>query len=184
MSDIRLYHHPRSPYSRIGVHKIVEAGIDCRAIPFTGPPDGNSFADPTETPAKLAYNRMDVARMSERAGLSITPPDPFDVDFDAAVRAAIAAEAAGVGLAFAHALGEARWGAGRDVSDPEVLKSCTDRIGWDGYDPEDGSVARAYVRHRKLIEQDQVFGVPFLVWDDRKYWGQDRIDLFIEEYGA
>lgn len=182
MSDIRLYHHPRSPYSRIGVHKVHAAGIPCQAIPFTGPPEGSEFSDPTSNPAKLAYYREDVARMTARAGLPMNPPDLFSVDFDPAIKAAVAAERAGHGLAFAHAIGEARWGAGRDVSDPDVLRTCADAIGWDDYDPEEEGLARTYVAHRKLIEQDQAFGVPFLVWGTRKYWGQDRIDLFLEEF--
>ena len=181
--DIRLYHHPRSPYSRIGVHKIVKSGIEVRAIPFTGPPKGSEFFDPTSNPAKLAYYRMDVGRMTARAGLSIAPPDPFDVDFEPVSMASIAAEQAGFGLSFAHAVAEARWGQGKDLSDPDVIKACAEEIGWISFDTDTASpgLKRAYVQHRRLIEDDGVFGVPFLVSGDEKFWGQDRIDLFLEE---
>lgn len=183
---IRLYYHARSPYSRLGVHLIADSGIDCETIVFTGPPEGIPFSDPTENPAKLDYFRHDVGRMTARLGLPLHPPENFMTDFDPAIRAGIAAGQAGYGLAFAHALSEARWGEGKDVADPAVLEACAAAAGWTGFDPNGAESAskRGYVQQRRLIEQDKVFGVPFLVWGERKYWGHDRFDLFLEEYRA
>lgn len=179
-NEIRVYYHPRSPYSRLGVHLLADRAIPCRAIPFTGPPEGVAFADPSQNPAKLAYFRQDIARMTARLGLPLQSPATMDPDFDLAIRAGIAAELAGNGLAFAHLISEARWGRGADVSDPSVVESCLEQAG--GGESDGRAVKRAYVEHRRLIEADQVFGVPFLVWVDQKYWGHDRFELFLDVY--
>lgn len=80
MEIIRIYHSFRSPYSRLGLHVIDRAKLDVELIPFTGPPDGIPFNDPTTNTLKLAYARLDVHRMTKRMGLPLSPPDPFDVD--------------------------------------------------------------------------------------------------------
>lgn len=188
MSGIRVYHSFRSPYARLGLHKIARAGLNVELIPFTGPPEGTPFADPVANKPKLAYYREDVARMTMRMGLSILPPDLFDVDFVPSYKAAIAADADGFGMAFALAVADARWGEGKNISDFDVLKACADSVGWNA-DAVEGaqdalSVAKMMKKHRELIEEDQVFGVPFAVAGGAKYWGHDRFDLLIETVSA
>ena len=113
-------------------------------------------------------------------------PDTFDVDFGPATRAFVAADREGAGLAFAVAVSDARWGAGKDISDIALLAEMLDGTGLSPSLAEaaqaDPSIDAVLQAHRDAIEADGVFGVPFVVWDGRKYWGQDRIDLFLEEY--
>lgn len=188
MASIRLYHSFRSPYSRLGLHKVARAGLDVVLIPFTGPPEGVAFNDPVANPAKLAYYREDVARMTMRLGLPIKPPGPFDVDLVPSYKAAIAAAAEGFGMTFALAVSDARWGKGENISDLDVLKACAVDVGWygDGVDKSQGalSVGKAMKEHRAMIEEDQVFGVPFAVSNGAKFWGHDRMDLLIELSGG
>jgi len=188
MTPIRLYHSFRSLYSRLGLHKIARAGLDVELIPFTGPPEGVAFNDPGANPAKLAYYREDVARITMRLGLPIKPPDPFDVDLVPSYNAAVAAHTDGFGMAFALAVSDARWGKGENISDLDVLKTCAVDIGWhgEGVDKAQGaiSVGKAMKKHRVMIEEDQVFGVPFAVANGAKFWGHDRMDLLIELSGA
>lgn len=184
MPAIRLYHSFRSPYSRLGLHKVSRAGLDVELIPFTGPPEGTPFADPLANKPKLAYYREDAVRMTMRMGLPITPPEPFDVDLVPSYKAAIAADEDGLGMAFALAVSDARWGEGKNISELEVLKECADSVGWNAGAVDSAqsalSVGKAMTKHRELIEEDQVFGVPFAVAAGAKYWGHDRFDLLIE----
>ena len=184
MSDFRVYHSFRSPYSRLGLHIIAKAGLEPELIPFTGPPDGAQFDDPAANRLKLAYYMQDIPRMTARAGLPIAFPDPFDVDLIPSYKAAVAASAAGKGLAFALAVSDARWGEGRNVSDIGVLKDCATKIGWSAEEVEQAqgsmSVAKALRRHRDMIAEDGVFGVPFAVFKGQKFWGQDRFDLLVD----
>lgn len=181
----RCYFAFRSPYSRLGLHKLAKAGFKGRLIPFTGPPDGASFADPTANKYKLAYYRQDVLRMTWRMSLPIALPDPFDVDFTLADRAFAAADQAGFGLAFAVAASDKRWGEGKNISDPAVIAEAAQAAGWRGCDLDavasDASITAALDANRDLIAKDGVFGVPFLVDGRDKYWGQDRFDIWLEE---
>ena len=188
MPEIRVYFAFRSPYSRLALQKLSAAGIGARLIVFTGPPEGTPFEDPVQNKPKLAYYREDVVRMTKRAGLPFTPPKPFEVDCTAADRAFVAAEAAGKGMAFALAVSEVRWGDGRNISDHAVLKDCMAAAGLDPVLVEtaqmDDTVAETFAAQRALHEQDQVFGVPFMVAESGKYWGHDRIDIMLEDLGV
>ncbi|MBI1391148.1 MAG: hypothetical protein GC152_00270 [Alphaproteobacteria bacterium] len=181
---IRVYHAFRSPYSRLGLHVLKRAGLTCDVIPFTGPPDGIPFADPTKNAPKLRYYNQDAPRMTMRMGLPIRPPKPFDVDYSLANRALVAAQADGFGLDYAIAVSDARWGDGKNVSDLDVLKDAATAIGWraDAVDAaqSDDDVADRLGQMREMIEKDGVFGVPFAVIGDQKFWGHDRFDLIAE----
>lgn len=186
MTETRVYFGFRSPYSRLGLNVLHRAGYPVRLIPFTGPPDGTGFRDPLADAVKLKYYQQDVLRMTIRMGLPIAMPDPFDVDMAPSYRAFIAADAAGAGMAFALAVSEARWAEGKNISDADVLADCAATAGLDRGLPaealNDPATAQALVDQRALIEQDNVFGVPFLVRGTDVFWGHDRIELFLAEY--
>ncbi len=185
MSDIRVYHAFRSPYSRLGLHKIERAGLDVDLIPFTGPPEGVPFNDPMANKPKLAYYGLDASRMTMRMGLPITMPNPFEVSPSAANKGAVAAERDGRGLAFAIAVADARWGEGKNISDMDVLTACADQCGWSAEAlcaaQDDPGVIEILKKQREQIAEDGVFGVPFAVMGVSKYWGHDRFDLLIDD---
>lgn len=180
----RCYFGFRSPYSRLGLHKLANSGVEAELIPFTGPPEDAPFADPTANKYKLAYYQQDVVRMTARMRLPIALPDPFDVDFTPANRAFIAADRAGHGLAFALAISDKRWGEGGNVSDPSIIAEAAKAAGWAGYGPDavasDPTITAQLAADRQCIAEDGVFGVPFLVDGQNKYWGQDRFDIWLE----
>ena len=185
MPSARIYYSLRSPYSRLGLHIAQRNKLSAQLIPFTGPPEGAPFHNPTENALKMRYYQLDAPRMTMRMGLPIQMPNPFEVSFDAANKAFVAADRAGLGLAFAVAASDARWGRGEDVSELGVLKSCAEQIGLDPESvsaaQEDSSVSDVLKAHRELIKKDGVFGVPFAVYGDAKYWGHDRFDLLVED---
>ena len=182
MSKPRVYFGFRSPYSRLGLHVIAREGLDVDLIPFSGPPDGEPFADPFDYPAKLEYYRQDVPRATMRMGLPIKAPDPFDVDYGPANWAFIMADREGKGLALAVTLSDARWGEGKNISDPAVISDCLSAVDCkvDLSHIDDSEVDTALAHHRTLINQDRVFGVPFGVVGDQKFWGHDRFDILCE----
>jgi 2-hydroxychromene-2-carboxylate isomerase len=185
MKPIRVYHSYRSPYARLGLHILDRAGLDAELIPFTGPPEGNQFDDPVANKLKLAYYMLDVPRMTMRMGLPIKPPTPFEVDMAPAYKASVAASRDGKGLPFALAVADARWGEGKDVSDMAVLKACAEKCGWDASAVEAAQdapfVAKQMKEHRDMITEDGVFGVPFAVMGEAKYWGHDRFPILVED---
>ena len=189
---LRVYFAFRSPYSRLGLHKVARAGLAARLpttlIPFTAPAGGAAFLDPTGSPPKLGYYAEDAPRMTARMGLPFALPNPFEVDYAPANRAFRAARAAGRALPFALAVSDARWGEGRDVSDEGVLADCAVAAGVpEGTDlaAEPGEAVRA---DRARLDEDGVFGVPFAVLtrggQRERFWGQDRFDLLVEAFGG
>ncbi len=185
MADIRVYHSFRSPYSRLGLHMLDRSGLDAELIPFTGPPDGHGFSDPSANPLKLAYYMNDVPRMTMRMGLPIRAPNPFEIDLAPSYKASVAASRDGKALAFALAVSDARWGEGRDVSDLGVLRECAKKIDWSASAVDaaqtDDSIDKEMKRHREMIAEDGVFGVPFAVMNGVKYWGHDRFHILAED---
>ncbi|MCZ6765229.1 MAG: DsbA family protein [Alphaproteobacteria bacterium] len=191
--DIRMYFHFRSPYSRIGLHRITWAGLEPDLIVFTGPPPGNIFRDPADNPAIQRYVTRDIIRLAVKLDLPTKRPRPFDVNFALASRAFVAAKQAGKGFDYALAVSDARWADGKDISDLVLLRELAASVGLDGtlVDAAQDSVAvrDAMAEYRALGEQDGAFGVPFFVVrkDGKKaqaYWGQDRVDMLLEDHGA
>jgi len=178
----------RSPYSRIGLAKLKQAGVTPVVIPFTGPPDGAPFFNPTDSRPKLEYYLEDIPRMTARAELKMGFPDPFELTNDLANRAFHFADAAGKGFAFACAASEARWGEGRDLNRHEVLAEIAAGLGLDLPDSAalkaSDSINTAIAAARQAVNDHGVFGVPFLIAESGKYWGQDRFDLYLETLSA
>ena len=112
-------------------------------------------------------------------------PSPVEIDFLPSYRAAIAAELAGSGLAFALAVSDARWGEGRNISNLDVLADCSVQVGLDRevvYSAQtDEKIGEVMQDNRRLIAEDQVFGVPFAVANGQKYWGHERFEIMVEK---
>lgn len=188
MTDqLRVYFGVRSPYSRLGLHKVASArlgGVDLTLIPFSRPAGGAAFLNPTDSPPKLGYYAEDAPRMTARMGLPFAFPQPFEVDYAPANRAFYAAREEGFALPFALAVSDARWGEGQDVSDPDVLEACARTAGVpEGVNlrGKPGGLARD---DQALCDEDGAFGVPFAVLERggerQRFWGQDRFDLLVE----
>ncbi|GGY46667.1 DsbA family protein [Parvularcula lutaonensis] len=188
MTCLRLYFHPRSPYSRLGLRLVAREGLPAKVSTslhvFDGPPGDAPFLNPTDSKPKLRYMLEDAPRMTMRAGLPIAPPLRPEPDYSPSITAFHAAREAGKGLEFALAVSDARWGRSEDIADPECLKSCAERAGLDAHTDLGRAPEGATDADRALIERDQVFGVPFAVLDDgkrtQKFWGHDRFELLAE----
>lgn len=189
MSDRpRCYFAFRSPFSRLGLHKLARAGVDFEVLPFLGPPEGVPFMDPMGSPLKRSYFAMDAMRMTARMGLPIALPKPFDVDMALPTGLFFLANEAGKGLDYAIAVSDARWGQGRDISDPALLADIVTSLDLDpafvGQVGDSETVIAGLAGARAQIAEDGVFGVPFLVSGGEKFWGHDRFDLFLETAAA
>ena len=179
----RCYFGFRSPYSRLGLHKLARAGFDGELTPFI-PGKESGFVDPLSNPNKRDYLVQDVYRMTVRLGLPLALPDPFDPDYTPSIAAFQAANAAGHGMAFALAVSDLRWGQGLDISKTDVLAKAAMLAEWEGFDPDalpNGDALDAILNgYRDQADADGVFGVPFLIDGADKFWGHDRFDLWLE----
>ncbi len=186
--SVRFYFSFRSPYAWLAYERFERAmrglPVTAQQIPVFPPPDYPN--DPAAVPAKLAYIVHDSARIAREYGLpAMNWAGDVDTNWMRPHAAFVHAASAGKGEAFARAAFRARFCEGRNIGEDDTLRDLAKRS---GLDPE--AVVRAAddpELHRTVglgflqAGQDGVFGVPFFVWRDQRFWGNDRIEWLIRE---
>jgi len=158
--------------------------IDAPALfPRTG---GQVLAERHES--RKAYRLQELARWSKRLGMKLDlQPFFFPVNPAPATYAIIAAQAAGGGdlAGLVRAFPRAVWAEGRNIADDEVVKAILAENGFDPAVADRGmfTAADVYVRNLDEAVARGVFGLPFYIVGEEKFWGQDRLEL-LEDYLA
>lgn len=132
-------------------------------------------------PSRLAYRAQELRRWSRKLGMPLTPePRHFPVNAAPSSYAVIAADRAGGGdlPGLIHAFCRAVWAEERDISDDAVIRDCLAENGFDPALATRGLLTGAEVYAANLEEAVRrgVFGVPFYIVGDERFWGQDRLD--------
>lgn len=185
IEPVRMYFAFRSPYSWIATERIIQEKIPVDPIAFVKPPADTPPPNPITSPAKGAYVARDVVRLTKRLGFDFALPDPFDIDFVRPNNVFQLAKEEDKALAFMLTAYRARFVAGRNISQDEVLCDIALEA---GLDPDASLVAadsmdlraRSFLDMEKTLETDRPFGVPFFVFQGEPFWGQDRVDLLLE----
>jgi len=194
----RLYFSFRSPYSWMAVERLRRAVPDLferfELFPYWDP-DATMQRALRERGAELPYQQMskakhlyvlgDTKRLAARLGLRMAWPVDIDPWWELPHLAWLAARRAGLAERCYDALVEARWGAGADICEAEVFGKV---VGDAGLDAEAllAAAGRDDVRAEGLeclvaAYEDDVFGVPYLRLGRQRFWGLDRVGLFVEE---
>ncbi len=133
-------------------------------------------------PARRAYYAQDLARQAAKAGLPILAAPTFwpanSAPASYAIIAAQSAKGAGDLHGFVAAISAAVWRDGRDIADAGVI---ADLMAASGFDPAIADrgmfmAADEYARNVDDAAAAGVFGVPFIVAGDARFWGQDRLE--------
>ena len=139
-----------------------------------------------EQPLKGDYSRHDFPRMARFHKVPFTLPSKFPVGTVAASRAFYWLHDRDPKLAkrFAHAIFDAFYTRGRDVSDPAVALAIAQETGADRAALE-GALADPVVKERLKTEVDAaiakgVFGSPYFIVDGEPFWGVDRLPMLEE----
>lgn len=132
-------------------------------------------------PSRNDYSAQDRARQARKLGLPFDPQPLFAAANPApAAYAVIAAQAAGGGdlAGFVASLSRALWAEGRDISDDDVIRAALEAHGYAANTADKAMLMAAETYGANLEEAVNrgVFGVPFFVTGDQKFWGQDRLD--------
>jgi 2-hydroxychromene-2-carboxylate isomerase len=133
--------------------------------------------------AKHRYILVDARRLARSQGLSIAWPVDVDPHWEVCHSAWIAAQELGVGERLYDALCAARWGLGSDICDPKVVASAAADA---GLDPaiarafEDPTIREKGVRALYDAWYDDIFGVPYFRVGRDRFWGFDRLPLFLD----
>jgi 2-hydroxychromene-2-carboxylate isomerase len=138
-------------------------------------------------PSRLAYRDQELRRQAKKQGVRLDLKPTYDGANPAPSSYAIlAAQKAGGGdlgglvQGFARAL----WAEGRNIADPEVVAEIMAANGFDPAIADRGMMmaADAYGANLEEAVLRGVFGVPFYLVGEEKFWGQDRLedlDLFL-----
>ncbi len=188
LRQIDYYFAPMSPFTYLagdGLEEIA-ARQDCviRYIPLDAPAlfprtGGQVLAE--RHPSRNAYRLQELRRQAKKRGLPLLMPPPFfPVNPAPASYAIIAAAKAGGGdlAGLVQSFPRAVWADGRDIADDEVVK---DLLARHGFDPSVAdrymlAAAETYANNLEEAVSRGVFGVPFYIVGDERFWGQDRLD--------
>ena len=132
-------------------------------------------------PARNAYAAQDRARQARKLGLPLDPAPLYRSANPApAAYALIAAQQAGGGdlATYVQAISRAVWAKGRDFSEDAVIHAALTEAGFDPKVADRGMLMAAETYGANLEEAVSrgVFGVPFFVVGEEKFWGQDRLE--------
>ncbi len=142
---------------------------------------------PKRHPFRQAYRLQELPRLARRAGLPITlHPKHWPVDATRACHAVIAAGEGGADMmALSQAFLRACWAEERDISDPATIDAILAAHGQPAADDLDLVAAgETYQANTKLALEKGVFGAPFFVVGEEKFWGQDRLDYLDDHLGS
>ncbi len=190
----------RSPYSWLAtrlVQRNLPQNVDLEWVPFWEP-DSESvealMAQKAEFPyqkmtdAKHRYILQDVRRLARDLGFEMRWPVDEAPHWEVAHLGYIKARQLGGERAYVDGVYRARWEQGRNISDPTVIADVANEAGLDGQ-----AVAFAYrdpaVRNEGIecllrIYRNDIFGVPYFMHKRDRFWGLDRLNLFLRSVGG
>lgn len=188
---VDYYMTPLSPWTFLGHGRLREIcalhGATIRIKPVDMGarvlPAGGGLPLAQRSAQRKAYRLVELRRWSARREVALNlHPKHFPVPADDACRLIIAAVLeAGEDAAFtlADALMKGVWQQDRDVSDAHTLRAIAHETGLDA----DALMRRIPDTHQvyeantaEALER-QVFGVPWYVFRDEPFWGQDRLEM-------
>lgn len=188
MPQIDYYFTPRSPFVYLAGQRLEQIAARNGATIAYKPLDPNALFPRTggkvraeRHPSRNEYRDQDLARQARKLGLKIDIQPMFlGANTAPASYAIISAQRAGGGdlgglvAAFARAV----WAEGRDISEDEVVKATLSAHGFDPAVADRGMLAAAetYAANLEEAVSRGVFGVPFYVVGQEKFWGQDRLE--------
>jgi 2-hydroxychromene-2-carboxylate isomerase len=139
--------------------------------------------------SRKAYRLQELERWSRRLGVPLKlQPRHFPTNPAPAAYAIIAAQEKGGGDLdkLVTGLSRACWEEDRDIAEDDVIRDCLGAAGYDTGLAFSGMLLGAEIYPRNLEDAVEagVFGVPFFVVGDARFWGQDRLDFLAEHLGV
>jgi 2-hydroxychromene-2-carboxylate isomerase len=188
LRQIDYYFAPMSPFTYLagaGLEEIA-ARHDCaiRYVPLDAPAlfprtGGQTLAE--RHPVRKEYRLQELRRQAKKRGVALNmQPSFFPVNPAPASYAIIAAAKAGGGdlAGLVQSFPRAVWLEDRNIAEDEVVKNLLVKHGFDPSVADRYMLAAAetYANNLEEAVSRGVFGVPFYIVGDEKFWGQDRLE--------
>ncbi len=131
--------------------------------------------------SRIEYRAQELPRQAKKLGLPFTlKPAHWPTNAAPAAYAFVAAQNAGGGDLgqLAHALMRAVWAEDKDIAQDDVIRACLEKAGFDPALADSGLLegAQTYARNLDEAVEAGVFGAPFYIVGEQRFWGQDRIE--------
>ena len=132
--------------------------------------------------SRMEYRAQELPRQAKKVGLPFNlKPAHWPTNGAPAAYAFIAAQNAGGGDLgkLAHVITRSVWADEKDIAQDDVVRACLAEAGFDPDLADSGMLegAETYARNLEEAVARGVFGAPFYIVDDQRFWGQDRIAL-------
>ena len=198
MAIPRVYFSFRSPYSWLALERLSARQLRdaFEYIPFWEP--RGPVADALATigggthyrqmsRARHLYILQDVKRLAAAQSMPMVWPVDKDQCWDLPHLAWLACRRSGRQWEIYDRFIECRWGRGVDICVEEnisdILSDCgLQDITLDDFYADDDLVAEG-AEALKLAYDDDVFGIPYFKAGVHRFWGQDRLDVFLQHLG-
>lgn len=199
MARLRCYFSFRSPYSWLAMKSLAKQGMQVGStleyLPFIEPAGelaqrlydmGGECLYRTMSPQKHLYILGDIKRQAKELGL--TPKWPVDVDVDWSIphKVFLVLTDDAIKQSFLLTCADKRFLEGKNIFNwgecQSILLQWLDKTTAaqviDDAQSEKGLSLMTDVCYQAYI--DDVFGVPFFIAKREKYWGNDRLDRFVQ----
>lgn len=136
---------------------------------------------PQRHPSRIDYRAQALTREARKLDMPFNlKPAHWPTNGAPAAYAFIAAQNAGGGDlgGLAHAIFRAVWAEEKDIAEDDVVRACLESAGFDPALADSGLLegAETYARNLEEAVEAGVFGAPFYIIGDQKFWGQDKIE--------
>ena len=191
MPDIDYYFSVLSPFAYLAGDRLerIAAGHGARVryhpVDIVAIGSATGWTPPARRhPARLEYRRQEMTRIAGEVGLPIRlapahwPTDPLPASRALAAAIAAAGDSGGDPAPLIRAVLRAVWTEERDIGDPATVDAI---LRQQGYDPARLAPLLAageatYRADSAAAPERGVFGVPFYLVGEARFWGQDRLD--------
>ena len=132
-------------------------------------------------PSRQEYRAQELPRQAKKLGMPLNlRPAHWPTNGAPAAYAFIAAQNAGGGDLgkLAHVITRSVWADEKDIAQDDVVRACLEEAGFDPSLADSGLLegAETYAANLEEAVEKGVFGAPFYIVGDERFWGQDRID--------
>ncbi len=130
---------------------------------------------------RIEYRAQELPRQARKLGMPFNlQPAHWPTNGAPAAYAFIAAQNAGGGDLgkLAHVICRSVWADEKDIAQNDVIRACLEEAGFDPDLADSGLLegAETYARNLEEAVDAGVFGAPFYVIGDQRFWGQDKIE--------
>lgn len=188
MPQIDYFFATISPFTYLAGNRLeviaARHGAAVRYVPINAPAlfprtGGQVLAERHES--RKVHRLQELRRWSARLRIKLDlQPAHFPVNPAPSSYAVIAAAKAGGGdlAGLVQAFPRAVWAEGRNIADEEVVQEIVAKYGFDPKVIDRGmfTAAETYAANLEEAVARGVFGVPFYLVGDERFWGQDRLE--------